>query len=138
MRIRKYLPGTVGVLGAVAFALWFLYAASVRELSGLENALFQFFILGLSVGGSAWIAKVYTSSKTVTVPHARSAVRRLYNIYIIAARARHLLDEGEIHSADVLLECLTMIICDAWEDWKEVIPGEIDNILVETGEQEKT
>jgi hypothetical protein len=120
----------------------FVWVASHRDLTGLENTLLQVFSLGLGLLGSYILGKesARESSREMLKPHARSAFRRLLSLYKSLARLALAIEgarsgASQNQQALIILERLDAIVIeqigtadDALEDWNDVIPEELTSL----------
>ena len=122
---------------AIIVIVLFIVVSSKRELSSLENILFQVLIFILSVAGSAIISTIEAKSNTVAITHAKSAVRRLIDIYSAAESARSYLEEEQfVDVVNALLEVQMRMAKNAFLDWQDVVPKEIEKLLEEAKSEE--
>lgn len=111
-----------------------------RSLTGLENVLLQFITLALGIGASFVVGGL--STRNITKQHARSAFRRVSNLYLSISRVANTIsrvypensaiDADDIAKYSKALDRIDAIVTeqintadDAIEDWNELVPEEI-------------
>lgn len=141
--------GLLLVIASVIVAGGFVYVATTRNLTALENVLLQLFTMGLGLAGSYVIGResARDMAKEMIRPHARSAFRRLTSLYRSltrlmtaiqtarsdtrpAAATNHVLDKLE----GIVMEQIATAD-DALEDWKDIIPEEIEKLRIQMNAQ---
>ncbi len=134
--------GLVFVVLSVIISIVFLFMASQRDLTGLENTLLQIFSLGLGLVGSYVMGKesARETAKEIIKPHARSAFRRLLSLYKSLSRLAFAIQSAragvpENPEAVAILDRLDAIVIeqigtadDALEDWNDIVPEEVANL----------
>lgn len=147
--MKNILKTTEGLLGAililvgVSLAIVFIIIASNRNFSNLETTLFQILILIFSIIGSILFgrqsAKKY--AQEMIKPHARSAFRRVFGLYQSFYRLLEVTNETNFdkedteNNKDMQLEIIkailieqTKIAGDSLEDWRDLIPEDIEEL----------
>jgi len=134
--------GVTLIAASIAASFIFLYIVSRRDLSALENTLFQVLSLGLGLLGSYIFGRESAKDAALEIikPHAKSAFRRLisvnqslYRVAGMIASARQG-NEDEMPNAAVLpvLEAVVteqlVAVNHALEDWRDVVPEEYDEV----------
>lgn len=117
------------VVGTIT-AILMINSSSQRDLTDLENILFQIITLGLSTLGSFLIGRlsVKKSAQELLEPYAKSAIRRLSTLYRSLQRiAQHIQDSKDEKSltlkiVEYLIIELIQTSDDALSDWKDVAP----------------
>lgn len=131
----KYLLPSSIVFVSVIVSGFFLYLASTRSLTNLENILFQIFALGTGLTGSFIFGRLSASAhaREVIRPHARSAFRRLMSLYNGLSRVLSVIEESEEES--VKLKVINAIVVeqvstagDALEDWRDMDPESVEEV----------
>jgi len=131
--------GITLVVAALVFSLIFLLTATIRDLTALENVLFQIYSLGLGLIGSYVIGRESSreAAKAVVKPHARSAFRCLLSLYKSLSRLANTIQNmksNDLSNIQVnqVLERLEGIVTeqiatadDALEDWRDIVPEEL-------------
>jgi hypothetical protein len=116
----------------------FVWIASGRDLSSLENTLLQVFSVGVGIVGSYVVGQTSAreAGQDVIKPHARSAFRRLVSLTKSLSRLPQTMQsvrQGAALSTDALqlLDRLEGVVteqistaADALEDWRDVLPEE--------------
>ncbi len=144
--------GIILVALAICIATVFLFIASHRVLSSLENILFQIFSLGVGLVGSYILGKqsALKAARDLLKPHARSAFRRLVSLYrgltrdIIAIRAARPVNVSEPIAASILDKLEGMFIeqigtaDDAMEDWRDIVPEDVEELRAQLKPRDDT
>jgi hypothetical protein len=94
--MKKYL-GIFLVMISTIISVASIYISSQRDLTSLENTLFQLIILAIGLLGSYVIGRESTkeSAKELIKPHARSAFRRLLSLYSSLSRLAGLIKDSK-------------------------------------------
>jgi hypothetical protein len=112
--------------------------ACFRNLSALENILFQVFSLGLGFAGSYILGQKSANdvAKEIIRPHVKAAFRRLNSLYSSLGRIISFID-SDTNSNDpsttlkVVRESVFMQVSqadDAMEDWSDIIPEDVERL----------
>ena len=137
--------GPLLVGGSIVISVAFIWAASSRELSTLENVLLQTFALGAGLAGSFIYGRDSSrhAARDLIRPVARSAFRRLMTIYrglaqlnldIDTARERA---NGEFVNGAVLDRLQATIVAHTWTaadalaDWQDMVPEDVSELRAE-------
>ena len=134
MKINPHVPLlTAFVILAIAFIILNFF----RSLSAVENALFQVFILGTGLLGSYIFGKnsARAGALDVVKPHARAAFRRVFalysSLYRLSVKIEELKEGVPDHRLDLIQALVNEHIStgeDAIEDWRDLVPEEVDEI----------
>lgn len=126
------------IVCSLVLAGFFIYTASKREISSLENVFFQIFILATSLSGSYLLGKKISEASAFEAikPYARSAFRRVLSLYYGLSRlAKDVGHEIRIKNNNSLLEKFQATIeeqlytaDDALEDWRDIVPEDVEEI----------
>jgi hypothetical protein len=141
------VPGLLLIAMSAAISIAFLVIASRRNLTGLENTLFQVLTLALGLIGSYVLGKegARESAAELVKPHAKSAFRRLLSLYNSLSRLGYAIQDSrnrlsESDPAFYVLDKLQGIVIeqistadDALEDWKDIIPEELEKLRATAG-----
>lgn len=141
---RNPMPYIAAGLIAAAFAAagWMVFIASSRQLTPLEDVLFQILILAAGISGSFIVGRISASSaaRDVIRPHARSAFRRVFSLYKslynLSDRIETMRRDNPDPRLDVIRATLDAQITtgqDALEDWRDIIKDDVDEILERDG-----
>jgi len=139
------------VAASIAVSAFFVIVSSTRDLTALENTLLQVFSIGLGLAGSFIIGREGSKEAAVDLikPHAKSAFRRVLSLYnslsrlataIEAQKEQLSSNKAALHSLEKLQGIVIEQIStadDAMEDWKDIIPEELDKLKV-TSKRELT
>ena len=131
----KYLFPAGLILASIAVAGYFVYSATMRSLTPLEGTLLQFFVLLLGLGGSLLIGR----QASVSRPHARSAFRRVYSLYLGFSAVARTIDESrdfdsleEYRAVLAKLEGIVgsqlVVADDALEDWGDIASQDVKDL----------
>ena len=129
--IERFAPAVL-VLASVVVAVGFVYLASIRTLTSLENVFFQAFTLGVGFVGSYIFGRqsAKAAAREMIEPHARSAFRRLISLFNGLSRVARVTAGPE--SNEMKLKVIEAIVVeqistadDALEDWRDVVPDTV-------------
>ena len=121
------------IVAAIAFVVLSFY----RTMSSVEDALFQLLILSTGLLGSYIFGRnsARAGALEVVKPHARAAFRRvaaLYNsLYRLSERIEELKQEEPDYRLDLIQALVNEHIAtgqDAIEDWRDIVPDEVEEI----------
>lgn len=137
----KQLLGFVLVAAAITITVIFLYLSSGdRQLTSLENTLFQVLSLGLGLAGSYALGSSRDAAKEIIKPYAKSAFRRLLSLYNSLSRVAEVIEKSrptnENEQIDpAVLDVLDAIVTaqldtadDALEDWRDIVSEEVEEV----------
>ena len=122
-----------------------IFVAQNRPLTPLEGILLQIVILAAGLGASYMFGRnaAMEAAREVVRPHARSAFRRVLSlhrgIYDLSVRIDEMQEEGYDHRLDVIRAAVDAQIGtgrDALEDWRDIIPDDVDEMLQRYGEND--
>lgn len=137
--MKKFL-GVLLILLALAIASLFVYIATQRELTTLENVLLQIFTLASGTYGSYVLGKesAKEAAKELVKPHARSAFRRLISLYRSLSRLAETIQLSKANGSEnnnLVLDKLEYIVIeqiatadDALEDWRDIVPEDVEEL----------
>ncbi len=134
------------VVVSIGISVLMIYTASSRELSAVETILFQVVILGTGLSGSFLFGRssAADAARDVIRPHARSAFRRVLSMYKsmygLSVRIEEFQQEDHDHRLDVIRAVVDGQIAagrDALEDWRDIIPDDVDEMLEWDQERER-
>ena len=133
------------VVVSVGVSALMINVASHREVSSVESILFQVVILGTGLSGSFLFGRssAVDTARDVIRPHARSAFRRVLSLhkimYDLSVRIEGFQQEGHDPRLDVIRAVVDGQIVtgkDALEDWRDIIPNDVDEMLERYGEND--
>ena len=136
----------LAVITIVLSAILIIVAQS-RPLTPLEGILLQVVILAAGVGASYMIGKnaAMEAARELIRPYARSAFRRVLSLYKsmynLSVRIEVMQEEGYDSRLDVIRAIVDEQIPtgrDALEDWRDIIPGDVDEMLQRYGEDDNS
>jgi len=141
--MKRRLAGIVFVVASIAVAIVFIYIATERQLSTLENVLLQFITLAFGLVGSYILAleSAEEAARDLIKPHARSAFRRVLALYGGLSRLAVVIEssrppDGGHTVSSVVLDRLDSMVReqivtsnDALEDWRDIIPEDVEQIM---------
>jgi hypothetical protein len=140
LQLTTKTKGWVLLLVSIIFAVVFVYISKDRQLSGLENTLFQLFILGLGVAGSYLVGASRDAAKELIKPYAKSAFRRLLSLYTSLSRVAEVIEKSRPTNKNEqldpsVLDVLDAIVTaqldtadDALEDWRDIVAEEVEEV----------
>lgn len=133
-RDRYYIPLLVIFLIA---SIVFVGLQFVRDVSPVENAMFQVIVSGIGLIGS-YIFGQYSARQgaiDIVKPHARASFRRvtaLYkSLYHLSERIEELKEENFDHRLELIQALVNEQIRtgqDAIDDWRDIVPEEVAEI----------
>ncbi len=149
--MNKY-SGIFLIAVSILIGIVFVLVASTRQLTNLENALFQAIALFFGIFGSYILGKESTKSaaKELIKPYARSAFRRLISLYYGLSRLAQLIENTRRNnnSAEILASTLDKIEVmtvdqlatadDALNDWRDIVPEDVDELYDRIKSSQKT
>ncbi len=142
---RASLLIAVSIGAAIAVAVMVVAISAFRELSPLEIVLLQFFVLVLGLYGSYRFGQnsARASARDVIRPHARSAVRSLLGLRDSLYGLYYRVDEYRSSAADHRLDVIQAIVEEqipigdsAIEDWRDIAPEDVAEIIQRWENQE--
>lgn len=119
----------------IVLSVILIFVAQSRPLTPLEGVLFQVVILAAGLAASYMIGKnaAMEAARSILRPHARSAFRRVYNLYAslfrLSTRIEMLNDQNPDHRLDLIRALVDEQFAtgrDALEDWRDIIPEDVD------------
>ena len=125
------------ILIAVAAAIGFVVLSFVRSTTPVENALFQILIAVTGLFGSYIFGRnsAMAAAHDVIRPHARAAFRRVTTLYNSLHRLSARIEELKQEQPDYRLDLIQVLVNeqieagrDAIEDWREIIPEDVEEI----------
>ena len=141
MTERGYLIfGLALIATSVVVSVVAIVVASSRALTPLESILFQVVALGSGLSGSFLFGRIFArdAARDMIRPHARSAFRRVFSLYKRLYNLSvqiELWQETEYNpQSEVIRAILDEQIVrgrDALEDWRDIIPEDVDEMLRE-------
>jgi len=146
---QKHRNWIAGVMLAVSFvaAVVLSWTSASRQLSSMEAALTQLFVLGFGLLASFIFGQVSaeTAGREMVRSHARSAFRRVLSLYRSLSRLAAVIESdkentgGRSGSARATLEKLEAIVIeqiatadDAVADWKDICPKDVEELIGRT------
>ena len=137
----------IGLLALVTIVLsiTLIVVAQDRPLTPLEAILFQVVILAAGLAASYMIGKnaAMEAAREVIRPYTRSAFRRVLSLYKsmynLSVRIEVMQEEGYDPRLDVIRAVVDEQIPsgrDALEDWRDIIPDDVDEMLQRYGEND--
>jgi hypothetical protein len=138
---KYYLPILLFIL-SVLISVIFIITASGRRLSDTENILFQIFALSLGIGSSYLFGTISAKDAALEIikPHARSSFRRLVSLYKSLGRLIQTINDrksqNDVASYSAALDLVEAVAIeqlasagDAMEDWRDIVPEEVDELV---------
>ena len=142
---RASLLIAVSIGAAIAVAVMVVAISAFRELSPLEIVLLQFFVLVLGLYGSYRFGQnsARSSVRDLIRPHAPSAVRSLLGLRDSLYGLYYRVDEYRSSAADHRLDVIQAIVEEqipigdsAIEDWRDIAPEDVAEIIQRWENQE--
>ena len=121
----------------IVLSVILIFVAQSRPLTPLEGVLLQVVILAAGLGASYMIGKnaAMEAARSIIRPHARSAFRRVYNLYAslyrLSTRIEMLNDQNPDHRLQLIRALVDEQFAtggDALEDWRDIIPEDVDEM----------
>ena len=134
--IHRIVIGLLAVI-TIVLSVILIFVAQSRSLTPLEGILFQVVILAAGLGASYMIGKnaAMEAARSIIRPHARSAFRRVYNLYAslyrLSTRIEMLNDQNPDHRLQLIRALVDEQFAtggDALEDWRDIIPEDVDEM----------
>ena len=137
-------------IACVALVIFVVRVSSRRLLTPLESTLLQVVILATGVSASYLFSQrsARVAAEQIVKPHARSAFRRVKNLYSGLFQMKGLIDRHhekpseqdssqvvDIIEAMVNLQVIT--VSDAMDDWREFVPEEVADLERQLGGQDR-
>ena len=149
LKNKNWILASLLILSSLGVAIFFIIIAAERTLTQLENVLLQIIILALGLLGSFLFGQISAKNiaKDIIKPHARSAFRRLLSLFNSLSRLATTIEYAK--STDIIsqkenaaiLDKLSAIVTeqiatadDALEDWKDIVPEEVEQIRTKIDE----
>lgn len=139
------------VIVCVTVAAIYGFVATERPLTGPESILLQSFAIGAGLLGSFLFGKqsAKEAAKEMLKPHARSAFRRLLSLFQSLSRVAKTIEKTKhpenLEEPSVTLAKLEVIVIeqlstadDALEDWRDIVPDEVDELRQKLIEQKSS
>ena len=121
----------------IVLSVILIFVAQSRPLTPLEGVLLQVVILAAGLGASYMIGKnaAMEAARSIIRPHARSAFRRVYNLYASLYRLSTRIEMPNDQNPDHRLQLIRALVDeqfatggDALEDWRDIIPEDVDEM----------
>ena len=134
--IHRIVIGLLAVI-TIVLSVILIFVAQSRPLTPLEGVLLQVVILAAGLGASYMIGKnaAMEAARSIIRPHARSAFRRVYNLYAslyrLSTRIEMLNDQNPDHRLQLIRALVDEQFAtggDALEDWRDIIPEDVDEM----------
>jgi len=121
-------------------SILFILISTSRQLTALENILWQILILLIGLWGTFVLGQksARENAQELIKPHARSAFRRLLSLYQSLGRVATEIENFQSNKVDnheIVLAKLQAIVVeqittadDALADWEDIIPKEIQEL----------
>lgn len=142
---RRYLRiGSALIVVAVMLGVTTVYVGTLRQPNTLAAALLQAITFVFSIVGAYFFAtaSARAAAEEMVRPHARSAFRRLRNLYeglgrLLAEVSAQIAIQDD-DKARLSLQILKSMVVeqastadDALEDWRDLVPDEVERIEAE-------
>jgi hypothetical protein len=109
----------------------------LRDVSAVENAMFQVLISGFGLIGSYILGQYSARQGAIDIvkPHARASFRRVTALYKSLYHLSERIDELNQQDFDYRLELIQALVNeqirtgqDAIDDWRDIVPEEVAEI----------
>ena len=144
-----------GIIGLVVFGSTVVFAiiAAIRNLTSVENVLFQFIflVIGCSVSYLVGQKSVKKAAEEIVKPHARSAARYLISLNKSISRARTLASIGlpqrfeaeedyHVIRGAIIATLGEQLVAtdDALENWRDILDEELEDLIQKLQEESTT
>lgn len=134
MKTHKQIVLTLIGFGTLVTLGFFVYIASTRTTTSLENALLQIISLALGMGASYYFGRrsVGEAATEIIKPLAKSALRRLSSLHARLYRAADVIEAAEqpgdredsqatLARLEEIVHGQLMTTDDAIEDWMDIL-----------------
>ena len=127
----------IGLSASIVAAVSMVALTLFRQPTTFEAGLFQVFILLTGLWGSYILGKnsALDAARELIRPHARSAFRRVLNLYDSLFRLSVRLEKLKEGNPDQRLDLVQALVDeqyttgrDALEDWRDIIPQDVAEI----------
>jgi len=140
---KEYVGPALLIVVSIIVAIAFAVVASDRPLTNLEGVMLQAFSLSAGLIGSYFFGRLSAREAAMEFikPHARSSFRRLLSLYRSLGRLATEIElsrtrENEKNTqGKATLDKLAVLVTeqlytadDALEDWKDIVPEEVEEI----------
>ena len=135
----------VGFLASILFSMAMVVLTLFSSPTPFETALLQFVILLTGLWGAYIMGKqsALSAARELIRPHARSAFRRVFSLYKSIHNLSVGIEELQDVEYDPRMEVIRAVVNeqiatgkDAMEDWRDIIPEDVDEILEEDGKDD--
>ena len=140
-----------GILaGACAYLVFLLVqVSSERPLTPLESTLFQIVILLTAIAASYVFSQrsARAAAEQLVKPHARSAFRRVKNMYSGLFYLKAIIDQSKrsqtaasssvVKVIEAVIDQQVNTVVDALEDWRDIVPEEVEDLERRADEHER-
>ena len=132
----------IGFFASILFAMGMVVLTLFRSPTPFETALLQFVILLTGLWGAYIMGKqsALSAARELIRPHARSAFRRVLSLHRSIYNLSVRIDGLQAKDSDPRLDVIRAIVDeqitagqDALEDWRDIIPEDVDEMLQEDG-----
>jgi len=130
----------IAIITSIVMSILFILISTSRQLTALENILWQILILLIGLWGTFVLGQksARENAQELIKPHARSAFRRLLSLYQSLGRVATEIENFQSNKVDnheIVLAKLQAIVVeqittadDALADWEDIIPKEIQEL----------
>ncbi len=137
---KQTIIAVVLIAASIAVAVIFVITALKETLTQLEIVFFQAITLFLGLLGSFVFGRqsAMQSARETIRPHARSAFRRLLSLFNSLSRlataienarsSKPMKDQPVLDKLEAIVTEQIATADDALEDWRDIVPEEVDEI----------
>ncbi len=143
------------LIGLVVFGSTVVFAtiAAIRDLTSVENVLFQLIFLFIGCSVSYWVGQksIKKAAEEIVKPHARSAARYLISLNKSIARVRILATMGlpqrfeaeadyHVIRGAIIATLGEQLVAtdDALENWRDTLEEELEDLIQKLQEEATT
>jgi hypothetical protein len=142
MKNTERLIAIILLVAALVFVAIFVIVATNRALTSLESVSLQLLIFLFGLSGSFILGRQSARkvARDIIKPHARSAFRRVLSLYNGLSRLATIISQRHSSNKDAMSDEVIMAKCesilteyintadDALEDWRDIIPEDVDEL----------
>lgn len=138
MKNYKYIKPALLILTSIGILGLFNYVSTTRDLTYLELTISQILPLAVGLFGSYIFAQqsATKAGREIIKPYARSAFRRLLSLYMSISRVANIIEmsknskdsHGTLDKVEVIVREQLATADDALEDWRDIVPEEVDEL----------
>ena len=145
-RRATHMP-VVGFVASILFSVAMVALTLFRTPTPFETALLQFVILLTGLWGAYIMGKqsALSAAQDLIRPHARAAFRRIlslqksiHNLSLRIERLQRERDDRRLSEIRAVVDEQIVAGNDAIEDWRDIIPDDVDEMVRRYGKNDDT